>query len=220
MKCLRLLIADDHSLILEGLQRLLAQNNVILGTAADGQTLVDMATRLEPELVVLDISMPILNGIDAAKQIRAVLPGIKFVFISMHANAIYVRKAIQAGASAYVLKSGATEELLRALDEVSQGRTYFSPGIYSGLEQRIALNSVARSRQVIGLTARQRQTLQLIAEGKQNKEIAALLGVSVKTVEYHRGRLIEKLGVHTIADLTRIALQDGLIAMTDDLPLT
>lgn len=220
MKCLRLLIADDHSLILEGLQRLLAQNNVILGTAADGQTLVDMATRLEPELVVLDISMPILNGIDAARQIRAVLPGIKFVFISMHANAIYVRKAIQAGASAYVLKSGATEELLRALDEVSQGRTYFSPGIYSGLEQRIALNSVARSRQVIGLTARQRQTLQLIAEGKQNKEIAALLGVSVKTVEYHRGRLIEKLGVHTIADLTRIALQDGLIAMTDDLPLT
>lgn len=220
MKRLRLLIADDHALILQGLQVLLSEHHTIAGTATDGQTLVEMAARLQPEVVVLDISMPTLNGIDAASQIRMISPATKFVFISMHMNAIYVRKAIQAGASAYVSKSGAAEELLRALEEAGQGRTYFSPGVYSGLEMDFSLNTAVRSRQVMGLTTRQRQILQLIAEGKQNKEIAGVLGVSVKTVEYHRGRIIDKLGAHSVADLTRIALQDGLVAMADESPRT
>ena len=209
-KC-RVLLGDDHSLVLDGIRRLLDQDYELVGAAEDGQSLVREAVRLHPDIVVLDISMPILNGIDAAREIRRELPGVKLVFISMHASAVYVRKAIEAGASAYVLKSGASEELKKAIETARRNETYLSPGLGREVVETIRSCRESGGRHVFDLTDRQRQILQLIAEGKQNKEIAGILYVSVRTVEFHRGRLMAKLGARTVAELTRFALQEGLI---------
>lgn len=206
----RILLGDDHSLVLEGIKRLLEDDFELVGSVEDGRALVREAMRLRPNLVLLDISMPILNGIDAAREIKKELPEAKLIFISMHANSIYVRKALEAGAAAYVLKSGASEELKKAIAAVRSGRTYLSPG----LDREVIEDAMVRppsSRHVMELTSRQRQILQLIAEGKQNKEIASILFVSVRTVEFHRGRLMTKLGARSAAELTRFAIQEGLI---------
>lgn len=208
----RILLADDHSLILEGIRKLLETRYHIVGVADNGDALVREAARTNPDLVVLDVSMPILNGIDAAREIRKVRPRVKLVFISMHSNAIYVRKAMEVGASGYVLKSGASEELLTAIEQARQGHIYFSPGLSHNVVEEIKGRSIKTSRRLLDLTTRQRQILQMIAEGKQNKEIAAILFVSVRTVEFHRSRLMTKLGAHTVAELTRFAIQEGLIA--------
>lgn len=209
MKRLRVLLADDHSLIVKGIIGLLQSHYEIVGSVENGQALVEAAQRLKPDVVVLDISMPILNGLDAAREIKKELPATKLVFLTMHGNAVYLRKALEAGASAYVLKSGAGEELLVAIEDARRGKTYITPDFGNGVIDSVLHTSCRAS---IELTNRQRQILQLIAEGKQNKEIAEILGVSVKTVEFHRGRLSAKLGARTVADLTRFAIQEGLIA--------
>lgn len=206
----RVLLADDHSLILQGVRQLLEGQYDVSGTAADGKGLVEAALRTAPDLVVLDINMPILNGVDAAREIKRALPGTKLIFLSMHSNAIYLRKAFEAGASAYVLKSGASEELLAAIATVRKGGQYVSPGFGQDVIDSARSRPDTPKRAVIELTTRQRQILQLIAEGKQNKEIADLIHVSVKTVEFHRARLMDKLGAHSVAELTRFAIQEGL----------
>ncbi len=208
----RILLADDHSLILEGVRRLIQNHYEVVGAADNGKALVEEAVRLAPDVVILDISMPILNGIDAARQIRKALPAAKLVFLSMHSNPIYLRKALEAGASGYVLKSGASEELLTAIQTARKGDAYVSPGFGQEVIDSVRNWPEKSSRVVIELTSRQRQILQLIAEGKQNKEIADIVHVSVKTVEFHRARLMTKLGAHTVADLTRFAIEEGLIA--------
>ncbi|MFP5209193.1 MAG: response regulator [Acidobacteriota bacterium] len=207
----RILLADDHSLILEGIRKLLESQYDIVGVADNGGALVREAARTNPDLVVLDVSMPILNGIDAGREIRKTQPKVKLVFISMHSNAIYVRKAMEVGASGYVLKSGASEELLTAIEQARQGRTYFSPGLSHDVIENLDERRRRDSRRTLELTSRQRQILQMIAEGKQNKEIAGILYVSVRTVEFHRSRLMSKLGARTVAELTRFAIQEGLI---------
>lgn len=212
MTKLRILVGDDHSLVLEGIQRLLETDYNLVGSAEDGKTLIQEAVRLRPDVVVLDISMPIMNGIEAAKEIKKTLPDAILIFISMHANAIYVSKAIEAGASAYVLKSGASEELKRAIETARRGALYLSPDLNSRVLANARTSPRTSVRRVLELTSRQRQILQLIAEGKQNKEIAAILFVSVRTVEFHRARLMSKLGARTVAELTRFALQEGLIS--------
>jgi DNA-binding NarL/FixJ family response regulator len=212
MKRTKILVADDHSLVLEGIRRLLENHYDVVGSADNGNTLVREAIRLKPELVVLDVSMPILNGVDAGREIRKVLPRTKLVFLSMHSNAVYVRKAIEVGASAYVLKSGASEELLKALELARRGSTYFSPGLSYDVIESVNTRPKGSSRHAGELTVRQREILQLIAEGKQNKEIADILCVSVKTVEFHRSRLMARLGAHSVAELTRFAIQEGLIS--------
>jgi DNA-binding NarL/FixJ family response regulator len=153
-----------------------------------------------------------LNGIDAARAIKKALPATKLVFLSMHSNAIYLRRALDAGASGYVLKSAAFQELLTAIEAARKGESYVSPGFGQDVIESVRNWPEKSSRQVIALTGRQRQILQLIAEGKQNKEIAELLQVSVKTVEFHRSRLMTKLGAHTVAELTRLAIEEGLIS--------
>jgi|SRR5579859_7749068 len=215
MSRIRILLGDDHSLVLEGIRRLLESRYDVVGSAENGKVLVSEALRLKPEIVVLDITMPILNGIDAAKEIRKTIPQARFVFISMHSNAIYVRKAMEAGCSGYVLKSGASEELLEAIEVARKGGRYLSPGLGSSVIEEIAVRPRTSSRHVADLTSRQRQILQLIAEGKQNKEIAAILHVSVRTIEFHRSRLMNKLGARTAAELSRFALEDGLIGRED-----
>lgn len=211
MKQLRILLGDDHFLVLDGIRRVLASQYDVVGAESNGQALVEAAIRLAPDLVILDISMPTLNGIDAAQEIRKALPATKLLFLSMHANAIYLRKALATGASGYVLKSGASEELVAAIEAIRNGGSYVSPGFSRDVIDTLECSPRKATRAVIDLTARQRQILQLIAEGKQNKEIAEILDVSVKTVEFHRTRLMAKLGAHTVAELTQIAIAEGLI---------
>jgi DNA-binding NarL/FixJ family response regulator len=212
MRKARILLADDHSLIVQGIRGVLASHYDVIGEVSNGKALVDEALRLAPDVIVLDVSMPILNGIDAAREIRKTLAATKLVFLSMHSNAIYLRKALEAGASAYVLKSGASEELLAALEVVRKGGSYVSAGFGAEVLDSVRDWPEKSTRVVIELTDRQRQILQLIAEGKQNKEIAEILHVSVKTIEFHRSRLMAKLGAHTVAELTRHAIEEGLIA--------
>ena len=211
MKRTTILLADDHSLVLAGIRKLLESAFEVVGAVDNGKSLVADTLRLKPNVVVLDVNMPILNGFDAGREIKRALPDTKLVFISMHSTALYVRKAIEAGASAYVLKSGAAEELLNAVEEVKKGGTYFSPGFGFDVIESFRAGPRESSPHVVELTPRQRQILQLIAEGKQNKEIASLIFVSVKTVEFHRSRLMTILGVRSVAELTRFAVQDGLI---------
>ena len=207
----RLLLGDDHPLMLNGIRTLLAARYDIVGTAQDGRAIVEAAAQLRPDIVVLDVSMPILNGIDAARQIRQTLPNVVIVFLSMHASPMYLRRALDTGAMAYVLKTGAAEELLTALDQARRGRLYVSPEFGTDVIESVRAVAGKPARAPAALTERQRQILQLVAEGRQNKEMAEVLGVSVKTVEFHRGRLMAKLNARSVAELTRYAVQEGLI---------
>jgi DNA-binding NarL/FixJ family response regulator len=206
---LRVVIGDDHALMITGIRALLEPRHEIVGAAADGRRLVVLTAQLKPDLVILDVSMPELNGLEAARQIKANLPGVKLIFLSMHTNPLYLRKAMDLGASAYVLKAGVIEELLEAIDQVAAGRTYVSAGFAAGVIESLHVRS-DQGEEV--LTGRQREILQLIAEGKLGKEIAHQLGISIKTVEFHRGRIMARLGVHSAAELVRTAMEQGLIA--------
>ena len=205
MKRARILLADDHLLTLEGVRAILESQHEITGAVADGRAAVDEATRLHPDLVVLDITMPLLNGIDAAREIRKQVPGAKILFVTMHVKPAYLEAALAAGASGYVVKSAAREELLKAVASVLAGRRYVTPGL--------ALDSMDNASLFPGrrLSARQREILQLVAEGKAAKEIAHILKISVKTVAFHRDSIKQKLGIRTIAELTRYALEQGLV---------
>jgi DNA-binding NarL/FixJ family response regulator len=207
----RILLGDDHVLILDGIRAALREHYEVVGQAMDGQSLVRAAEQTKPDLVVLDISMPLLNGFESAKQIKKSLPNTKLIFLSQHLNPAYLKQALRIGASGYVLKSGATEELREAIGVVLRGKTYITPAfgeeVVSALWNRSGQLSEAKEE----LTERQREILQLIVQGRANKEIADLLHVSVKTVEFHRAKMMAKLGVRTVAELTKVALQQGLI---------
>ena len=202
-------MADDHTLVLEGFRSLLEPRFELVGTAEDGQTLVNLAASLKPDAVLLDISMPILNGFDAARQIRKILPKVKLIFVTMHADPAYVAEALRLGASGYVLKRSAVSELTEAISQALLGRQYVTPlvpGVKLPVEGK-------RAPQRAGgvLTARERQVLQLVAEGRSAKEMAWVLNVSHKTIEFHKRGIMEKLGVRTTAELTRHAIREKLI---------
>lgn len=211
MNSTRVLLGDDHPLILNGIRGLLAARYEIVGTAQNGHAVVEAAREFRPDIVVLDVSMPVLNGIDAARQIKDELPSTIIVFLTMHASPIYLRRALDAGARGYVLKTGAAEELLTALEHVRKGRVYVSPEFGPEVFEAVRTPTGKPGRSTALLTGRQRQILQLVAEGRQNKEIAEVLRLSVKTVEFHRGRLMTKLNARSVAELTRYAVQEGLI---------
>lgn len=208
---LRVLLGDDHALILDGLRNALQSQHEIVGLAKDGRALVEAAERLKPDLIVLDISMPLLNGFEAAKQIKKSLPSTKLIFLSQHLDPAYLKNALRLGASGYVLKSGAIEELQVAIKTVLKGETYITPAFGEDLISRLWNRSGELSGESADLTDRQREILQLIVEGKGNKEIADIIHVSVKTVEFHRARIMAKLGVKTAAELSKAALQRGII---------
>ena len=207
----RVLLGDDHALILDGLRNVLQTQYEIAGLAQDGRALVQAAEKLKPDLVVVDISMPLLNGFEAAKQIRKSLPHTKVIFLSQHLNPAYLKQALRLGASGYVLKSGATEELQKAIDAVLRGKTYITPAFGEDVIARLWNREGELNEESEELTERQREILQLIVEGRGNKEIADILHLSVKTIEFHRARIMAKLGVRTVAELTKAALQQGLI---------
>lgn len=207
----RLLLADDHRLVLEGLGRLLEPEFEVVGAVEDGRALLAAARTLKPDVVLLDISMPLLNGIDAAHRLRKNCPASKLIFVTMHDARAYVKAAFEAGGSGYVLKRAALRELIVAIHEVLAGGTFVSPEIKTDpgkLRRKILHQPVSP---IYLLTPRQREVLQLVAEGRPNKEIASSLGVSVKCVEYHKSALAKKLGVRGPAALTRHAASAGLI---------
>ena len=209
MSRLRILLADDHPLVLNGITALLEPYHDVVGTVPDGRQLVDAAHRLNPDLVILDISMPVLNGLEAALQIKDALPAVKLVFLSMHANPMYLHRALDAGASGYVLKSGVMDELLVALTEISNGGVFVSPGFGNEVVESLWSRSGKPAREGRELTVRQREILQLVAEGRLNKEIAHILGISIKTVDFHRSRIMARVGAHSAAELIRIAIERG-----------
>jgi DNA-binding NarL/FixJ family response regulator len=209
MKRAQILLADDHALTLKGMRTVLEPHYEIVGTVMDGHALVDAALRLRPQVIIMDIAMPLLNGIDAAVQIKKHLPAVKLLFVTMHDSPAYLVSALQAGASGYVLKSAASEELLEAIDSALNGRIYVS--------SRLSKESLAHFRDsshaaaTPHLSPREREVLQLIAEGRTEKEIAFLLTISIKTVGFHRENIKRKLGLRTTAELTRYAIEQGLI---------
>jgi DNA-binding NarL/FixJ family response regulator len=208
----RILLADDHTLFVEALQKVLEPEFELVGSVADGRALLGAAPRLEPDVILLDLSMPLLNGIDAAQQLRRIVPDAKLVFLSMHGDPTYVTEAFRAGASGYVLKRASAAELIQAIRAALRGQTYVSPMLAKDV-----LDPLLHGKQPLGsaqtqLTIRQREVLQLVAEGRSLKEIASILCVSVKTVEFHKTRIGKQLGLHTTADLTKYAVSHGLVS--------
>lgn len=206
---LRILLADDHGIFRQGVKALLEREGFrVDGEAADGHTAIQMAAQLTPDVVVVDLAMPLLNGLDAAREIIRVSPRTRTILLTMHAEDPYVARALQAGIRGYVLKSQAAEDLVQAIREVARGAVYLSPGVsQTVVEAYLAKRDLPSDP----LTPREHQVLQLIAEGKTTKEVAALLGVSVKTAESHRMRIMTKLDIHETAGLVRYAIRQGLI---------
>jgi DNA-binding NarL/FixJ family response regulator len=212
MKRARILVADDHSIVLAGIRSLVKQDWDLVGHVSDGRSLVEAALKLRPDLVILDIGMPVLNGIDAARQIRKAWPEAKFLFLTMHNNPVYLHEAMRAGGSGYVLKSSAAEELWPAIQKVLKGQVYISASFGPDAVPVLQTPSGRPSTSTPQLTDRQREVLQLVAEGRTNQEIAKILDVSVKTVQFHRGQLMRKLGVHSAVKLAAFAVREGLVS--------
>ncbi|HEX7092529.1 MAG TPA: response regulator transcription factor [Nitrospiraceae bacterium] len=208
----RVLLADDHTLVLDGFRKLLEDRCEVVGTAEDGRTLLRMAQELQPDIVTLDISMPQLNGVDAARKLKKILPRTKLIFVTMHADPAYVNEAFKAGACGYLLKRSAGTELLQAIQSVMDGQCYVTPLVAKGLVQSVITGGRPQVLKDKLLTARQREVLQLVAEGMTIKEIASALDLSPKTVEFHKSQIMTELDLHTTAELTKYALVHGILA--------
>lgn len=206
----RVLLADDHRIVLEGLRGLLAEDFELVGMAANGMELVELAKSIRPDVIVADISMPLLNGIDAVKKLR--MEGVRspVVFLTMHPDVVYASRALEAGASGYVLKHGASDELVKAIQAALRGRTFVSPAIDSHALSEFTNDARRNLRDSIELTARQRDVLQLLAEGKSAKEIGGILGISARTVETHKYKMMDDLGLKSSAELVQYALRHGI----------
>jgi DNA-binding NarL/FixJ family response regulator len=207
----RLLLADDHTLLLDGIRLMLAPEYELLGSVEDGQSLLTAARELKPDVILLDISMPLLNGIDAAHQLKRIVPSTRLIFVTMHADPDFVTEAFRAGASGYVLKRAAASELLTAIREVLKGNQYVSPSVTRNTLELLISSAQPGGKLSNRLTPRQREVLQLVAEGKNRKEIATILSISVKTVEFHKATLGRELNLRTAADFTRYAIEHGII---------
>jgi DNA-binding NarL/FixJ family response regulator len=216
MKPVRILLADDHTVVRKGLRLLLESvpEFQVIADAADGRDAVSLAEQHRPDVVVMDVAMPILNGIEAARQITGKLPGAAIVFLSMHGDESYVLRALKAGARAYLLKDSAEYDLIQAVKAVSEGKAFFSPAI-----SKMLVEDYMRQLQERGvedsfelLTTREREVLQLLAEGKNNKDVATLLNLSLYTVETHRSNIFQKLNLHSQAELILYAIRKGVIS--------
>jgi len=207
----RVLLGDDHVMFCEGLCSILEPHFEVVGIVENGQELVAAAERLQPDVVVADVSMPLLNGIGAARKLQKMKRPPKIVFLTMHADATYATEAFRAGASGYVLKSSPASEIVTAIQESIQGRTHISAVVAGGVLGGLMESRTDQKERAAELTPRQKEILQLIAEGKSPKEIAVVLNVSPRTVEFHKYRIMEATGVRTIAELTRYAVNHGIV---------
>jgi DNA-binding NarL/FixJ family response regulator len=212
MKKPRIILADDHKIVIEGLRGLLADEFELVGAASNGMELLELARRLKPDCIVADVSMPLLNGIDACRKLREEGIESKVVFLTMHPDAVYASRALEAGASGYVLKHAASEELVTAIRTALRGETYLSQQLSTPAMQELLDSTRRHHRETLELTSRQRDVLQLLAEGKSAKEIGAILHISARTVETHKYKMMDALGVKTTAQLVQYAIKHGLIS--------
>jgi DNA-binding NarL/FixJ family response regulator len=199
----RVLLADDHTLVAEGITRLLEKDFDLVARAENGREMIEQAQAANPDIVLADLSMPVLNGVEATRQLKKLMPDVRVIFLSMHSDVQYVAEAFRAGASGYVLKRSAPSELSQAINQVMAGGIYLTPLIPTE-----AVDGADKQKEA--LTTRQREVLQLVAEGYSAKEIANTLRISVKTAEFHKAGIMQKLALHTTADLTKYALEHGI----------
>ena len=213
MRKLRLLLGDDHPLVRHGLRKILEERPEweVVSEVGEGREAVREAIAHKPDVAILDVAMPLLNGIDAAQQIVRRAPETRILMLSMHADEAYVMRAVQAGATGYMVKDAAGKELLTAIESVAAGRPYFSPAIERLLQDDRRTPASGFADRYDRLSVREREVFQLIAEAKSNKEVAVLLGISPATVETHRARILQKLDVHSIAEVVRYAARRGII---------
>ena len=205
----RVLLADDHRMVAEGLMNLLTPDFDLVGVVEDGRALVEAARKLRPDVIVADITMPRLNGIEALAELKKDDPGVKLVFLTMHRQVAYARRALKAGASGFVLKHSAPKELVLAIRAALDGETFITPSLAGEIRE---LGKADRSRKdVTALTPRQREVLQLLAEGKPAKEIGDVLGVSTRTVEFHKYEMMQSLGIQNSAELIHFAIKHGIV---------
>jgi len=212
----RILLADDHTVMRAGLRLLLErhENFEVVGEAADGREAVEIASQQKPDVVVMDVAMPHLNGVEAARQILSRNPDIAIVMLSMHSDESYVLRSLKAGARAYLLKDSAEADLIAAIQAITEGRSFFSPGVRALLKEDYIyrLQKFGADDTYELLTAREREVLQLVAEGRSNKEVASLLGLSLYTVETHRTHILQKLNLHSVPELIFYAVRKGIIS--------
>jgi DNA-binding NarL/FixJ family response regulator len=212
MRLPRVLLADDHKIVLDGLRGLLENEFELIAMVTDGRGLVDKARELAPDVIVADISMPLLNGIEAIRKLREEGCQAKVVFLTMHADAVYLSRALQAGASGYVLKHSAADELVAAIKEALRGGSFVSRQLQTLAFEERQDESRRHVKETLELTPRQREVLQLLAEGKSAKEIGALLDISPRTVETHKYKMMDDLGLKTTAQLVQYAVKHGLVS--------
>jgi len=207
----RVLLADDHRVVAEGLKSLLSAEFELVGVVEDGRALIEAARELRPDVIVADITMPRLNGIDALVRLRKDGERVPVVFLTMHPDLAYARRALEAGASGYVLKHAASSELIAAIRAALDGKIWLTPALAGKVLQDIKRQPDKLSDPVALLTPRQREILQLLAEGLSAKEISAMLGVSARTVEFHKYQMMERLELHTSAELVHFAIKHGIV---------
>ena len=213
MKSVKVLLADDHALVVEGLKGLVQEHFTLVGTVYDGRALLQAAQRLRPDLIVTDISMPRLNGIDAIHQLKKVAPKCRVVVLTMHSDPYLAQEAFKAGATGYLLKNSAGDELKTCITQVMQGRVYVTPLIAKGVLSGMIHPETSRTNHLAPLTPRQREVLQLVAEGRTLKEIAALLNVSARTAEFHKYSIMQQLNLRSTAELVQHAIRIGLVSV-------
>lgn len=216
MSRITVLLAEDHTIVREGFRKMLEleADIKVVGEAQDGRQAVALAKKIRPAVVLMDIAMPLLNGLEATRQLLKLVPTTKVIMLSAHSDDAYVHNATESGAVGFLLKQTSAHDVCRAIREVQKGKTFFSPPI-SKRQERLNLQTLDRAgslrKKVVQLTSREMEVLQLIAEGKANKETAAELGIGIKTVEKHREHLMQKLDIHDTAGLTRYAIGAGII---------
>lgn len=211
MKRLRILLADDHSMVSAGFQKLLEPEYEVIGTVEDGRAVIKAAAELHPDMAILDVSMPLLNGLDAGRRLKAMMPQLKLIYLTMNSDPDYAKEALGFGASAYLLKNSLPSELLQAVREVVKGKCYITPSITKALDDAFIRDPRDVSRPT-HLTNRQREILQMLAEGRSMKEIANILSITHRTVRFHKAQIMQELGIHSHMELLQYAIKHGMVS--------
>jgi DNA-binding NarL/FixJ family response regulator len=210
MKRLRILLADDHTMVSAGFKKLLEPDYEVVGSVEDGHALLKAAAELKPDLVIVDVGMPLLNGLDAGRRLKTMMPAVKLVYLTMNSDSDLAKEALEIGASAYLLKNSLPSELLRAVHDVVRGMSYITPQITQALDEGFIRDPREVSRPKY-LTSRQREILQLLAEGRSMKEIAYILRITHRTVRFHKAQIMEELGIHSNMQLLQYAIKHGMV---------